>query len=71
MFRIDSVVALVARQAKEALLEDGVLLIPQGHAQADVLEAVADAADAVFIPAVSAAMGLPEAKYSQAAPYSL
>ena len=43
-FDIFTMVALVASQAKQPLFKDGILLIPQGHAEADILEAVTDTA---------------------------
>ena len=55
-------IPLVAGQAEQAFLEDGVLAIPHGQGKADQLMAVRDATDAVFSPAVGARMGLVEGK---------
>src|SRR6516165_4067671 len=53
-----SVVSLVARQAKEPLLQDGITEIPHSHGKADVLMTVADAGDTVLIPAVRSGSGV-------------
>src|SRR6266508_549445 len=50
-----AVVAFVAGETEKALLENGVFAIPKGQREADVLMPVADAADAVFAPAIGAA----------------
>ena len=49
-----AVVALVAGEAEESLLEDGVAAVPQRQGEADALMAVADAGEAVFVPAIGA-----------------
>src|SRR5690606_15526870 len=53
-----SVVALVAGQAIDALLEDGVLAIPEGQGEAEATFTVGDAEKAVFPPAIGAAAGV-------------
>jgi hypothetical protein len=50
-----AVVALVAGESKEPLLEDGILLVPQRDAQAQVLIAVTESTEAVLVPAIGAA----------------
>jgi hypothetical protein len=35
-------IALITGQAKEPLFDNGVLLVPEGHPQTDVLVAVSD-----------------------------
>ena len=52
------VVALRVRQPEEALLEDRVLAVPQGQAQAQLALVVADAGHAVLAPAVGPGSGL-------------
>ena len=58
LFNILAVIALWARQAEESLLEDGVVPIPERERQAEVLEAVAVARQAVLVPAVGTAAGV-------------
>jgi hypothetical protein len=58
LLHVLAVVALVAGQPKEPLLEDGVALVPQADGQTQVLEAVADPGQAVLVPAVGAAAGV-------------
>ena len=50
-----AVVALVARQAEQPLLQNRVAAIPEGQCKADELMAIGDAADAILAPAVRAA----------------
>src|SRR5262245_46534235 len=52
------VVALRVGQAEEALLEDGVLLVPQGQVEAQAALAVGDAEQAILAPAVGATAGV-------------
>jgi hypothetical protein len=52
-----AVVALVRSDAEQALLEDRVLLVPEGRGEAEELIAVRDAGDAVLAPAVGLAAG--------------
>ena len=58
LLHVLAVVALVAGQPEEALLEDGVALVPEGDAEAHVLEAVTEAAERVLVPAIRAAAGV-------------
>ena len=53
-----AVIALRTRQAEASLLEDGVTPIPERDRQAQVLEAVAKARQAVLVPAVGTAAGV-------------
>ena len=53
-----AVIAFVAGEAEEALLEDRVAAVPEREGEADVLVAVADAGDAVLVPAVGARAGV-------------
>src|SRR5581483_9788992 len=50
-----AVVAFGAGQAEEALLEDRVLLVPEGEREAQARLAVADPEQPVLVPAVGAA----------------
>src|SRR5512146_3517228 len=50
-----AVVALPASQAEQALLEDRVIAVPQGNRETQPLAFVADAEQAIFVPAVGAA----------------
>ena len=52
-----AVVALVASQTKETLLQDRVVAVPQREREAHALQLVADAGDAVLVPAVGARAG--------------
>ena len=54
LLHVFAVVAFVAVEPEEALLQDGIAAIPQRQREADALVPVADAADAVFAPAVGA-----------------
>jgi hypothetical protein len=49
-----AVVAFVRREAEEALLEDGIALVPEREAEADALVAIRDAGQAILVPAVRA-----------------
>ena len=51
-----AMIALVAGQAEEAFFQDRIAAVPQRDGEADVLVAVADARDAIFIPAIGAAI---------------
>ena len=53
-----AVVALGPGQAEEALLQDRVLPVPQRQREADLLLAIADAGDAVLVPAIGARSGM-------------
>ena len=53
-----AVIALVARQPEEALLENRIPPIPEREGEADVLVPIADAAEAVLVPAVDARSGV-------------
>jgi hypothetical protein len=53
-----SVVAFLAGQSEESLFEDGVAAVPEGQREADSLMAIANASDAVFVPAVGALSSL-------------
>jgi hypothetical protein len=50
-----AVIAFVAREPEEPFFEDRILAVPKRQGKADVLVAIANAADAVFTPTVSAA----------------
>ena len=58
LFHILAVVAFAVGEAEEPLLQDGVLLIPQGQCEAQVLLVIGNASDAVLAPAVGARAGL-------------
>src|SRR5438105_14561798 len=49
-----AVVALVAGQPEDALLEDRVLTVPQGEGDAEELAVVADAGQPILVPAEGA-----------------
>ena len=53
-----AVVAFVTCEAENALFENRVTLVPQRDSKAEELSAVADASEAIFIPAVCARAGL-------------
>jgi len=53
-----AVVAFVAGRAEDPLFQDGIAPIPQRQGKADVLVTVADAGDAVFVPAVRPRAGM-------------
>jgi hypothetical protein len=53
LFAILAVISLVASEAEESLLQNGVAFVPKGEREADLLVAVADARESVFIPPVS------------------
>ena len=49
-----AMVAFGASQPEETLLQDQVLLVPQRHREAHHLLAIADAGEAIFVPAIRA-----------------
>jgi hypothetical protein len=51
-------VAFIAGKTEEALLENAIAAVPKRDGEADVLVAVANAADAVFAPAIGARAGV-------------
>ena len=53
-----TVVALGAREAEHALLEDGIFFVPERQGEAEPLVVVGDAQDAVLAPAVGAGAGV-------------
>src|SRR5207245_5886372 len=53
-----AVIAFVAVETEEALLEDRVVAVPQRNGEAEKLVAVADARDPVLVPAVGAGAGV-------------
>src|SRR5262249_21629440 len=53
-----AVVGLAVSQPKQALLQDRVLAVPQGHGKAKALLVVGDAGQAVLAPAISAGASL-------------
>lgn len=53
-----AVVALVAGEAEEALLEDGVAPVPEREREAEALLIVADTGQAVFVPTVGPRAGV-------------
>jgi hypothetical protein len=58
LLAVFAVVALIAGEAEEALLEDGIAAVPESDGEADLLAPVADASQAVLIPAVRLRAGL-------------
>ena len=51
-------VAFRASEAEQALFEDGIASIPEGKSKTEALVVVANAADAVFGPAIGARAGV-------------
>ncbi len=58
LLHVLAVIALVAGQAENPLFQDGIALVPQRQGETDVLLPVADASQAVFVPAVGARTGV-------------
>src|SRR5690349_14383517 len=58
LLHVLAVVPLGVREAEEPLLEDRVSLVPQRDGEAEVLPAVADAAEAVLPPPVGTGTGV-------------
>ena len=58
LLHVLAVVSLAVGEAEEPLLEDGVLPVPEGEREAEVLAIVGDAGQAVLSPAVGARPGL-------------
>src|SRR5205823_3728530 len=52
LLEVLAVIAFRRHQSEEALLEDGIALVPEGHCPAEDLVAVAEAGDAVLAPAI-------------------
>ena len=53
-----AVIALVAGEAEEAFFQDRIALVPQRDRETDRLVTVADAGQAVFVPAIGARAGV-------------
>ncbi len=53
-----AVVALFVGETEEAFLQEGIAAVPEGWSQAEVLKAIAEAGEAILVPAVGAAAGL-------------
>src|SRR5215475_5478513 len=53
-----AVVAFVAGQAEDALLQNGVSPIPERDSETDILVTVADARETLFVPAIGAGPGM-------------
>jgi hypothetical protein len=58
LFDVLAVVAFTVGQAEAALLENGILAIPERQGEAELLLVVGEAGDAVFPPAVGPGAGL-------------
>src|SRR5204862_7696347 len=58
LLRVLAVVSLRSGQAEDALLQDRVAAVPECEGQAEALVAVADAGQAVLVPAVGAGPGV-------------
>jgi len=71
LFDVFAVIRLAVRESEQALLEDRVLAVPQGQAEAEVLLVIGNAGDAVLAPAVGARAGWSWVKKFQASPPSL
>ena len=53
-----AVIAFVAGQAEDPFFQDGIAFVPQSQGKTDLLLAVADASQPIFIPAVGARTGV-------------
>ena len=53
LLHVLAMVALVPVQTEQTLFQDGVLAVPQRNGEADILVAVTQAREAVFVPAIS------------------
>ncbi len=53
-----AVVALAIRQSEEALFEDRIAAIPQGHAKAKLLLVITDTGESIFTPVIRPRTGL-------------
>ena len=51
-------VAFGVAEAEEAFFEDGILPVPEGYSEAEVLEEVGDAPEAVLAPEIGSAVCL-------------
>src|SRR5579859_7019095 len=56
--RVLAVIPLVAGEAEDSLLEDRILSVPERQPEAERLAVVADAGEAVLVPAVGAHAGV-------------
>jgi len=54
LFDILAVIPFASRQPKQALFQDRIMFIPESDGEAEVLVAVANSSNAIFIPAVGA-----------------
>src|SRR5262249_17794175 len=57
-FDVLAVVSFVAGEAESAFFEDGIALVPQRDGEAEVLVAVANAAESVLAPAAGSGAGV-------------
>src|SRR5512140_2419869 len=58
LLHVLAVVAFLAAQAEEPLLDDGIAAVPEREREAEELVPIADAGDAVLAPAVRARAGV-------------
>jgi hypothetical protein len=58
LFDVLAVVTFTVRKAKETLLQDGVVAIPESQAEAQALLVVGITCDAIFTPVIRARTGL-------------
>src|SRR5262249_8861269 len=54
LLHVLAVIAFVARQAEEAFLQDWIASVPQREREAQLLPTIADAGEAVLVPAIRA-----------------
>src|SRR2546429_6508186 len=54
LFYVLAVITLVAGQSKNAFLQNGIVLVPQGHRKTDHLAPITDSRQAILIPAIGA-----------------
>src|SRR2546427_4482397 len=52
LFYVLAVITLVAGQSKNAFLQNGIVLVPQGHRKTDHLAPITDSREAILIPAI-------------------
>ena len=58
LFDVLAVIALGAGEPKQTFFENGIVFVPKGEGKTQILIAVADASEAVFVPTVCPAVGV-------------
>src|SRR5579872_4210427 len=58
LFNVFSMISFLIAQSEKPFFQDLVLAVPEGYCETEVLKEVGDAAQAVFAPEISPAVGM-------------